>query len=42
MGPITEHVFEANRLKKNLIDFMRSESYPEELIKKIVEKAEDY
>ena len=42
VGPITEHVFEANRLKKNLIDFMRSESYPEELIKKIVEKAEDY
>lgn len=42
VGPITEHVFEANRLKKNLIDFMRSESYPEELIKKIVERAQDY
>lgn len=42
VGPITEHVFEANRLKKNLIDFMRAEAYPEELIKKIVERAEDY
>ena len=30
VGPVTEEVFEANRLIKNLKDFMRSEGYPEE------------
>ena len=35
-GPITEHVFEANRLMRNLKHFMRSEGYPEEVIKHLV------
>jgi len=38
VGPITEHVFEARRLMKNLQDFMRSEGYPEEQIKAIVKE----
>ena len=36
IGPVTEEVFEANRLIKNLKDFMRSEGYPEEQIKRIM------
>jgi len=35
VGPITEHVFEAQRLKRNLQDFLRDEGYPEENIKKL-------
>ncbi len=37
---MTEQVFEANRQIKNLKDFMRTEGYPEEQIKKIVEEVE--
>ncbi len=37
VGPITEHVFEARRLMKNLQDFMRSEGFPDELIKVIAQ-----
>jgi hypothetical protein len=29
-GPITEHVFEAMRLNRNLLDFMKSEGYTPE------------
>jgi hypothetical protein len=29
-GPVTEEVFEAERLIGNLKDFMRSEGFPEE------------
>ena len=39
-GPVTEQVFEANRLIKNLKDFMRTEGYPEEQIKKIIEEVQ--
>lgn len=37
-GPVTEEVFEANRLIRNLKDFMRTEAYPEEQIKRIVDE----
>ena len=38
-GPITEHVFEAQRLMKNLKDFMRSEGFPEEKVKALAARA---
>ena len=31
-GPVAEELFEARRLLKNLVDFMRSEGIPEERI----------
>lgn len=37
-GPVTEQVFESNRLIKNLKEFMKSEGYPPEQIKRIVEE----
>lgn len=40
-GPITEHVFEANRLMRNLKEFMRSEGIPEEVIRTMAKKACD-
>ena len=40
VGPITEQVFEANRLIKNLKDFMIDEGYPEEQIKRVIEEVE--
>lgn len=41
VGPITEHVFEALRLIRNLQDFLRDEGYPEEIIKKMIEDAHE-
>jgi hypothetical protein len=35
-GPVTEEVFEANRLIRNLKDFMRTEGFPEPQIKGIM------
>ena len=35
-GPVTEEVFEANRLMRNLKDFMRTEGFPEAQIKAIM------
>lgn len=35
-GPVTEEVFEANRLIRNLKDFMRTEGFPEAQIKAIM------
>jgi len=37
VGPVTEQVFEATRLTKNLKEFMRGEGYPQDQIKRIVE-----
>ena len=36
-GPITEHVFEARRLMRNLLEFMKSEGYTPEQIKEMKE-----
>ena len=41
-GPITEHVFEANRLAHNLKEFMRSENYTEEEIAATDKKVKEY
>lgn len=38
VGPVTEQVFEANRLMKNLKDFMKEEGYTDEQIKRIPEE----
>lgn len=40
-GPVTEQVFEGNRLIKNLRGFMKTEGYPEEQIKRIVEEVKE-
>lgn len=40
-GPITEHVFEANRLFRNLKHFMKLEGYTPEQIKTVCERAND-
>ena len=41
-GPITEHVFEANRLAHNLKEFMRSENITEEEITATDNKVKEY
>ena len=41
VGPVTEEVFEANRLIKNLKDFMRTEGYPEAQIKRIMDEVNE-